>query len=271
MRLSIGLPGQSAQDDELSQEVKSEHNIGEDAGAWSKKLWPPDALKPIKTLDGQITKYHNSVTLPFDKGSGILPAQLYPEYCEKMRVFKSERERLVQDHFVAKYDEFVAWAQKNQNGTFDASLYPGADVHAKKFYVKTIPIPVPDSNHFETNVKDLLGLDSTSVDKRIEDATAEGQRELLRRMMAPVEHMAKVLSGEKPRIYKTLVSNIGDIAKLVPALNLMDDPELNKFAKDMEAIATTTADELRDSDVVRKLRQNEAKELMDRLSGYKLA
>jgi hypothetical protein len=57
----------------------------------------------------------------------------------------------------------------------------------------------------------------------------------------------------------------------VPALNLMDDPELNKFAKDMEAIATTTADELRDSDVVRKLRQNEAKELMDRLSGYKLA
>jgi phage gp36-like protein len=270
MRLSIGLPGQSAQDDELSQEVKSEHGLGDDSGTWNKRLWPPNALKPIKAIDEKITKYHDKVTIRFDKGMGILPATLYPEYCEKMRVFKSERERLVQDHFVAKYDEFVEWAKKNQNGTFDASLYPGADVHAKKFYVKTIPIPVPDSAHFETNVKDLLGLDSTSVDKRIEDATAEGQRELLRRMMAPVEHMAKILSGEKPRIYKTLISNIGDIAKLVPALNLMDDPELNKFAKDMESLAENTPDSLRDSVHRRTMVQSEAKELMDRLSGYKL-
>jgi hypothetical protein len=78
------------------------------------------------------------------------------------------------------------------------------------------------------------------------------------------------LSGEKPRIYKTLVSNIGDIAKLVPALNLMDDPELNKFAKDMETLATTTADDLRDSPMERRDCYLNAKELMDRLSGYKL-
>lgn len=270
MRLSIGLPGQAAQDNELSDEVKSEHNLGIDAGSWSKKLWPPEALEPIKQLDRKIAKYHNSVTLPFDKGSGILPAALYPEYIEKMRVFKSERERLVEDHFVAKYDSFVEWARQNQNGTFDASLYPGADVHKKKFYVKTIPIPVPDSGHFETNVKDLLGLDSDSVDRRIEDATVEGQRELLKRMMLPVQKMAEVLAKDKPRIYEALVSNIGDIAKLVPALNLTDDPELNQFAKDMQALATTTADLLRDSEVERKERQSNAKALIDRLAGYKL-
>jgi hypothetical protein len=270
MRLSIGLPGQSAQDEELSSEVKSEHGLGDDSGTWNKRLWPPNALAPIKQLDSQIVKYHHTVTLPFDKGSGILPAVFYPEYCEKMRVFKDERAVLVQDHFVAKYDEFVAWARQNQNGTFDASLYPGADVHAKKFYVKTIPIPVPDSAHFETNVKDLLGLDSTSVDKRIEDAMVEGQRELIKRMLPPLQKMTEVLGKDKPRIYATLISNIGDIAKLVPALNLMDDPELNKFAKDMQSLAENTPDSLRDSVHRRTMVQSEAKELMDRLSGYKL-
>lgn len=271
MRLSIGLPGEARQDADLSESVKREHALGDRSGKWIKTLYPPQALDSIKKLDNEARAYHNAVTLPFDAGVGILPCALIMEYGDKMREFADRRKALVESHFLARYDEWVEWARANHNGTFDASLYPGADVIREKFYFTTDPLPVPDSAHFENNVKSLLGVDTASVDKRVEDASKEAQRELLRRMIKPVAHMANTLKKETPRIFDSLTENITEIADLAPKLNLGGDATIDAFAAEMKVLTRYHADVLRNSGkATRDEARAAAEKMLAKLSGYKL-
>jgi len=271
MRLTKGMPGEFRQDKDFSEEVQTEHNLGAKSGKWVKALFPPEALKAIKELDGKAEAFHNAVTLPFDKGIGILPAAMIVEYTDRMRDFREKRKMLVESTFIAKYDEFVAWAKQNHNGTFDESLYPPVEEMRTKFYFRTEPLPVPDIQHFESNVKELVGLDAETVNVRIEDATKEGQRELLKRMIEPLQHMAQTLAKEKPRIFDTLVSNIEEIAALAPKMNLTDDAQINAFAAEMKTLAEAVdPDKLRKSVNIRTAAQVKADALFKRVSGYRL-
>lgn len=270
MRISMGLPGQQRQDTETTADVNREKHLGDRAGKWVKELYPPEALAPIKQIHAQASKYHAAVTLPFSEGTGILPAVLIKEYTDKMREFASMIAAQVEGHFLAKYDEWVAWARTQHNGTFDISEYPGVAVIRGKFYFKTEPIPVPDSTHFANTVADLLGTDTASVDARVADAAKEAQQELLRRMIDPVKNMVKVLSSDKPRIFETLVGNVESICKLAPALNLAGDPAIDAFVVEMKKLTQFDADALREQPATRKAVAVKAEDIMKRLSGYNL-
>jgi hypothetical protein len=270
MRLSLGLPGEQRNDRSLTEKVKSEHGLGLRAGKWDKFIYPTEALLPIKQLDSKARAYHDAVTLPFDSGVGILPGALIMEYGERMRDFCDQRKHLVQSHFLNQYDRWIEWAKTEHNGSFDASLYPGASVIAAKFYFRTEPLPVPDGTHFSNTMASLLGTDTEAVNRRVADAGKEAQRELLRRMIEPVAHMAKTLSKEEPRIFDTLISNIEDIVRVAPALNLSGDPQIDAFTKEMKALAVVKPDHLRESKEARAMCATRAAEVFQRLSAYKL-
>ena len=289
MRLSIGLPGETRGDKDLTASVKSEHGLGFNAGKWLKQLFPTEALQDIKKLDNQARAYHAAVTLPFDNGVGILPAALICEYGDRMRTLVGQRDVLIES-FLSNPQRWIDWAMNEHNGSFNPDLYPGchkqclpgeperyvvdeamwAQDMRDKFNFKTEPLPVPDSEHFETNVKDLLGIDTNSVDKRVEDATKEAQREILKRMIEPVKHMAAKLKEDAPRIFKTLVSNIDDIAKLAPKLNLTGDPEIDRLAGELSQLTSVSVEGLKDNASTRNDVRVKAEEVLERLSGYQL-
>lgn len=231
MRFSAGLPGEQRKDPSLTSTVTSEHKLGAQAGKWLKTLYPPEALSAVKEIDNRARQYHDSVTLPFDIGIGILPAKLIKEYGDTMRQFKGERENVVESQFLKDPKRWVDWAITNHNGTFDCKLYPGCtpinrqnpaavDVEAvltgseyvldveefrtkmrKKFSFRSEPLPVPDSGQFCETVASLLGTDLESVDVRIRDAQKEAEAELIRRLIAPVKAMADKLA-EQPKLKK---------------------------------------------------------------------
>lgn len=308
MRFSAGLPGQSRKDKRTTAEVKVSKGLGEHSGKWIKDLWPEDALKPIKTKVNEARDYHNTVTLPFGvkgddaseesatpaiAGIGILPAALIVEYGDKMRQFKGELEVLV-EKFLENPQQWIDWAITNHNGTFDHTNYPGCSedtrwidsdefrrVMRKKFYLRTEPLPVPNANQFTEQLHSLLGTDADSVDLRVRDAHIEAQRELLRRMIEPVKAMADKLT-EVPKVGKngkvrddivfrdTLVSNIKDIAALVPKLNLSGDSQIDGFAADMAKLGDVDPEKLRDDTAVRSQAAQQADEMFKRLSSYKI-
>lgn len=299
MRLCIGLPGEQRQDADLTGEVKASKNLGAQSGKWIKNLYPVHALAAIKKLDNEARAYHAAVTLPFDAGIGILPATLILEHGEKMRHFAGLREKLVDD-FLANPQQWVDWAAKEHNGTFDPEQYAGCrketaagegrwviDADAfratmrPKFHFEVQPLPVPNAAHFEKQVASLLGTDAETVNWRVRDAAIEAQRELLRRLLAPVQKMAQKLA-EQPKVKAngeaaediifrdTLVENVKEIAKLAPKLNLNGDPVIAGFCKDIEALAVHDADALRKDKALRATQQAKAKELADKLSGYTL-
>ena len=276
MRLSIGLPGENRQDREVTDKVKASEHLGDKSGKWIKNLFPSEALAPLKKLDGEARAYHSAVTFPFDAGVGILPAALILEYADRMRDFASKRRNLVQSHFAAKYPEFIEWARKEHNGSFDASLYPPVEEILEKFYFKTEPLPVPDALHFESTVASLLGTDTDSVNARVAEASKETQRELLKRMMEPLRAMATKLA-EQPKEGKdcpifrdTLVSNLAEIVALAPKMNLTGDPEIDAFAAAMKPLTEVTPQQLRENVSVRGHAANMAASILKNLEGYSL-
>lgn len=275
MRISISMPGKNRQDRQLSQTVKSEHKLGTDSGRWVKAKYPPWALEPIEKLANEARAYHAAITLPFDQGIGILPAALIMEYGDRMREFKGRFDNLVTTHFKARYSEMVEWAKVAHNGTFDQSDYPDVEQVCQQFGFRTEVQPVPGAEHFSETVKSLLGVDTESVDIRVNDALVEGQREVMRRLIAPVKAMAQKLAEEpkgertSPIFRDTLVGNLKDIARIAPKLNIAGDPKIDGFVKEVEGLTRYAPDTLRDSETTRKEAAGKAAEILTRLEGYK--
>lgn len=308
MRLSISLPGEQRQDPELSSSVKTEHNLGAQAGRWIKQLYPPEALAGIKKLDNEARGFHSALTLPYDTGIGILPAALIMEYGDRMRELQNKRSVLIEE-FLSAPEKWVDWAITQHNGTFDPEQYAGCrklepgevtpqSVEAvlvgrdyvvdkeewnkrmrKKFGFTAEPSPVPASDHFCNTVASLLGTDTASVDQRVQNAEVEAQRELLRRMLAPVAAMAAKLAEEpkvKPDGSKaedivfrdSLVGNLQEIARLAPAMNLACDPEIDKLVQEIEGLARYTPKVLRDDKATRAEVQKQADALAKKMSAY---
>lgn len=284
MRFSAGLPGEQRQDKDLTAEVKKEKGLGERSGKWEKFLYPPQALEAIKSKQNEARQYHASMTLPFDNGTGILPGALIPEYREKLRVFSSEINHLVETTFLADPRKWIDWAVKEHNGTFNPANYPGCSVAAdgsiafdpdqfrtamrKKFYFRSDPIPVPDSTQFESTVASLLGTDTESVNCRVRDAVAEGQADLMKRLLDPVKKMVETLGKDKPRIYDSLIGNVADILRVAPALNLSGNPLIDQAIKDVQALVQYEPDSLRKSEGTRDAARAAAEATLKRLQGY---
>lgn len=315
MKFSAKLPGQHRKDRRTTDEVKKEKGIGHNAGNWVANLWPEGALEPVKKKITEARNYHATVTFPFGvkseededggtsviAGIGILPAAMIKEYGDKMRAFKQELEPLI-EAFYQNAQGWVDWAANEHNGTFDPRNYPGCSkdestgtwvvdaaefrkVMSKKFGMRSEPLPVPDAEQFTASVSELLGTDADSVNLRVADATVGAQRELMRRLIDPVSHMAHTLAGKacpcsacggrqsKSGNFKdSLVTNVRDVANLASKLNIAGDPAVDAFAKEMQALATVNVDDLREkgkSAVKAQVAEN-AQALLAKLSHYKI-
>lgn len=308
MRFSAGMPGTSRKDKRTTEDVKREKSLGDHAGKWIADLYPQNALEEISSKVGEARTYHYKVTLPFvssddsepvdveekkssrrTTGIGILPAALIQEYSDKMRQFRGEIEHLVESKFLANPQQWIDWAVQQHNGTFDPSNYPGCSKIAgevvldeavfrekmrKKFFLRTEPLPVPEAKHFTDTVAGLLGTDAESVNLRVQDAAVEAQRELLKRMIAPVQAMAAKLN-EAPKgkskdiVFRdTLIGNIKEIVELGPKLNLTGDPAIDSFLCEMSELTKYTPDNLRDDKSARAEAAKKAEEIAKRLSRY---
>lgn len=282
MRFSAGVPGEEREDHRVSAEVKASKALGQDSGKWEKRLWPKIALAAVKSKITEARTYHNRMTIPFDTGTGILPAGRVIDYNCKMNEYADQVRHLAEETFLADPGQWIEWAKREHNGTFDPDNYPGmhedgtfdADefraVMRRKFYVRGVMMPVPAAEHYTSTVALVLGQDTASIDQRVAEACADARRELLKRMLAPVQHMANKLKEEKPRIFETLIGNIADIAKAAKELNVTGDPMIDQLVDGMEALTRYTSDALRDSAATRSEAQKAAEAMMQRLAGYKI-
>lgn len=275
MKLSAGLPGEARTDKALSETVKGEHGLAAKSGRWLKVKYPEWALEPYKKLVTEARSYHDSVTLPFDKGIGILPAALVMEYKQRMGDFASKFVALWASHWEPRYAEMVEWARQAHNGTFDVTDYPPVEELADLFYFHNQVLPVPDCSHFVRTIQSLLGTDADGVTAQVNEAAYEAQRELMRRMIEPVRAMAAKLSqqpkeGKEDIVFRdTLVGNIVDIVNLAPKLNIAGDAQIDAFVKDMRTLTLYGPATLRQDKATREEAAKKADEIAQRMSSYK--
>lgn len=276
VKLSISLPGNTRTDIRITDETIRQHQMAAKAGRWLKQLFPDEAMQPLIKISGEIRTYHYEHTLPWsDEGYRILPTAHHAEYTDSMREFRHAYES-ARDTFIARLPEWVEWAKMAHNGTFDSACYPEPEKLAKKFGFGLDFSPVPSGSDFRCSINQTeLDTMSQQVNERVHEAEEACRADLWHRLIEPLKAMVSKLSepdranGASPIFRDSLIGNLQDIAKLIPALNVTSDPALAQFAHEVEStVAQVQPDTLRQSKSQREQTAKAAQDILSRMSGY---
>src|SRR5262245_60813892 len=235
-------------DRKVTDEVNRQHNAAKDAGRYNKLLIEAEHLKEINQLVSSIRQLHYSMTRPWcDEGPRILPNVLHEKFTNTLRGLIRDFDTAA-DKFCAAYPHYVETRAKQLNGLFKASDYPSPTEIRSKFKVEKKVLPFPDAEDFRADLDD-----DTVADIKREIAEASGKvvddamKHTANQIIELVGHMAEKLHeqtgkadlkgkrpGHVPRqkaegrsfYVDSLVDNVREIAALLPAFNLTNDPKL---------------------------------------------
>jgi hypothetical protein len=249
-------------DKNVTAKVNREHHASEDAGRYHKLLIEAKRLEAINSLVAQARRLHYTMTKPWaDEGLRILPNKLHEKFAQEFRALKREFDQAADD-FCRDYPMFIAERKRALNGLFDASDYPDASEIRSKFKLNTKTFPLPESDDFRS---DVLDADTVEDIKRElaetnEAVLADAMKHTAKQITEVVGHMASKLNdykkpgkGSRSFFSHTLVENVKQLAELLPAFNLDNDPALDAITDRInKELCAESAETLRHDDNVRK-------------------
>ena len=243
--------------------------------ALPQNLLPKQALAEIHNIAHKARNDHDFLTLPWDdKGYRILPAAIYMEHTEKMRHYCKQFTAAIND-FGRRFEELVRESRERLGGLFRAEDYPSPLEIQQKFSFETRVIPLPNANDFRVTLADE---DKDRIKRQItasvEAAFAAGSRELWQRMYEAVSHMAERLAtyksedGVKHRLHDSLVTNLVKLLDVMPKLNVIHDPDLDRLSAEIRSSLVVDPDTLRKSESVRVETARAAARIADQMASY---
>jgi hypothetical protein len=268
-------------DKRVTDKVNREHGASKDAGRYNKLLIEAQRLKKINSFVSQARTLHYSLTKPWaDEGMRILPNVLHAKFADGFRKIKRGFDEAV-DEFARDYPAFIEERKRALNGLFNAADYPSPEQIASKFKLEAHPYPVPVADDFRSDVldddmvEDIRREIAETSDQVLTDAVKHSAQQIVK----VVSHMSEKLKeykagkgkGKKkaPRSFfaASLVDNVRELADLLPAFNLNDDPELaritDRITKELCAEDATT---LRDNEATRVTVQKSADDILKDVS-----
>lgn len=263
-------------DRKITDEVNSSHGASQDAGRYNKLLIEAKRLETITSVVSAARKLHHTMTKPWcDEGLRILPNVLHAKFADAFRALKREFDTAA-DEFCRDYPTFVHERKRALNGLFDESDYPAVDTIRDKFKCEVKTFPVPEAEDFRSDVLDddtiedikrELEATSDSVLQGAMKDTAEKIGEVVGRMSEKLKTYGTSADGKKNFFTNTLVENVRELADLLPAFNLTNDPGLDQIAKRIKReLCVEDADVLRKNDAARETVQKSADAILKDVS-----
>lgn len=262
-------------DREVTDEVNSSHNASADAGRYNKLLIERKRLEKINSLVARARTLHYTLTKPWaDEGPRILPNVLHGKFLKEFTQIEREFE-LAADEFAADYPAFVEERKAKLNGLFKESDYPAASEIRGKFKLKHHTYPVPDADDFRSDVLDENTVEDIKRELTETSNTVlhDAMQHTFKQVAEAVGHMATKLKdysvgGENRNFFRdSLVENVRELAGLLPAFNLTNDPALDQLAKRIQQELTVEdAKTLRDNVNARETVQKSAEQILKDVS-----
>lgn len=274
--VSVNISQWSARklDRKITDEVNEAHRADKDAGRYNKLLIRKEHLAELTSLVSEARSLHYKMTQPWsDEGLRILPNMLYAKFSDEFRVLKRKFNDAA-DHFARNYPDYVAERKASLNGMFNDADYPAAEEIRSKFNLDFNMMQLPDVSDFRAD------LDEDTIDEikaQMEATTAgiaeKAMKHTVAQILDKVGRMAERLKayepGERHGVFRdSLVENIRELADLLPAFNLTNDPQLTAITERIKAeLCVEDAADLREHDDVRASVQKSADEIVAAVSG----
>lgn len=275
--LSVKQWTASKHDKTVSREVATAHSSDVNMGRYNKQLLAKTALEKIKRAAGAARNEHYYRTLPWsDEGFRMLSSAGYFEYAEKMRALQGDFDTAVSE-FLQNYPQYVDDARAKLNGLFNPTDYPSEKEMRGKFSLGFNVCPVPTASDFRVDLGDAETAKVKAEIQAATDATVKAaMSDAFDRVRKVIAHMAESLQnyavgpdGTKNPFRDSLVSNVCDMAQILPTLNVTGDPALDQIARDITAnLCRHSAEDLRTSDWKRAETASRAQEILAKMSSY---
>jgi hypothetical protein len=274
-------------DQKASEEIAEIHHADKDSGRFNKRLVPRKELKEITQIIGQARRDHDFITLPWgDDGCRVLPAAVFMEHTETMRVRAAEFRSAV-SRLVDRFEDLVT-RQSRLGSLFNVEDYPGMRQEGNqlrfvfpeelraKFAFETKVFPLPNADDFRVSIGDQdRERIKRQITESIQASLRAGTRELWQRLYKVVSHMSARMAeyngaedGKKPKLYDSMVTNIVEIVDVLPKLNVAGDTELDRMAGEIRRSLLVDPKELRKSETVRSDTAKAAAEITQRMAAY---
>ena len=223
-------------------------------------------LDDITKFQGRVRAEHYRLTLPWsDSGLRLLPTKSLLDYQKTMDDRRREFDVLV-NKFLDKYDTLVAAAAFQLGALFNRDEYPLRESVERRFSMASAFFPLPISGDFRLDIEaevqqDLVRQYETQMQTMLHKANTDAWQRLYDVLSAISDRLGTDEQEDgtvKKRIFKdTLVGNATDLCALLTALNVANDPMLERARARLEStLVDVTPKDLRKSEGTRTIVKN---------------
>jgi len=267
----IGLWSGHRLDKEASARVTQEAQAHEDAARVNKHLIPKEALKDVGQAATQLRLHFYRKTLPWkDNGDRLLTRKMYTQFMTEHAALRYTFEQAVQEFLDKGYPLAFEQARFRMGSLFDPNDYPAEQTLRRKFYVNLDIDPVATANDFRVSLDEGQ---QDEIKQEIEEAMARrvnsAMEDVWKRLHSTLTNYAERMASENGRFKEATVDNLKEIVDMLPAFNVLGDPQLERIAKDVQStLLGNSAKELRKDDKVRSAAAMEAQRILEDMSGF---
>lgn len=257
-------------DRKITKETIDRYNAKSDAVRTNKLLIEKSRMEKLTALVSEARALFYHYTKPWmAEGTGILPNENFMEFEEKWRDIE-RRFDIEADAFARGFAKFIEERKVALNGLFNSADYPDPKEIRSKFRMERKIMPLPDVKDFRADLDPDVAADiRREIEIQMTSVTSDAMKHTARQVVEAVGHMATKLGEYKSDPNKrtffadSLVDNIRDLAKLLPAFNFTDDPKLTAITdRIVKELCVEDADTLRKNDDARKVVAKSAEEIV---------
>lgn len=263
--------GTNIQDDGLTSEVASNHNIRTEQVRVTKNLLK-DAVAPINKRLGKVRRWLNERTFPGIANTRLCVAA---EREEIERVVGEAISDLINevDTLVNNWDHWMQVERDEKKSAFRSTDYPSRDTVRQLFSFTLEIYPMPDPNQFAL-VKHLTEHErerlSAQAEARIAAAVQDVQRRVMETLVKMIADVAETLEDEDAPIIdsdgkKGALPKLHEYMERVPQLNFTNDPGIDRLYREAREKLNVSSDVLRK---VKYVRRNTAEAARGILAGF---
>lgn len=235
LAINISAPSFRKLDRKVTDEVNRKHNADADAGRYNKLLIEAKRLEDINNAVSRARALHYEMTRPWtDKGLRILPNVLYQQFTAEFNAIKRDFDKATKE-FCRDYPAAIQERRKALGSLFNEADYPSPHGIEAKFKMETRFSPLLDdvadfrADLDEDTLNDIRDEMARSSGAALDDAMRSTGDEIIEKvgyMSKRLKEVAEVEPGKKKFFFDSLVENVRDLAKLLPAFNFNNDPKL---------------------------------------------
>lgn len=257
--------------DDIAAEVADSKRADRGTAKVSKVMLPGGTGSELALLRSQLDAaraYHYANTLRWiSKGEQLISQMHFFTYKEAMSTFE-QRCRAALEVFVEAYPQRMQEARVALGDMYNEEDYPTVAEIRARFRFKTVLYPVPRANQLARVIGEDLAAQTA---QEVNDAFKSAMTDAFERLHKAVAHAHAKLADPDGVFRNSLTGNLKELAEILPALNVTQDPRLTELVEDLNrALAGRSPDDLREDQRVRASAAHDYEAILKKMKSYQI-